>query len=152
MPFPAHISLNRNPCIPSLEAAPGSSTLSTKQPVHSAAVCPDGDPVKLRHPHLAGQGMLSYSCCFVSKIIPSRGPAAPGAVTPGRAWPQGQLAAEHTHAKPVIPLIPEACFPLLSINPAHLPACARPRKAHIQQDKFGVKWISVVPAQAEETK
>lgn len=56
------------------------------------------------------------------------------------------------HAKPVIPLVPEACFPFLSINPAQLPACATLRRAHIQQDKSAVKGVSAAPAQAEETE
>lgn len=116
-------------------------------------------PAKLRHPHLAGQGTLSYNCCFASKSIPTRVPAAPGAVKPGRAWPHGdsilgaELSQRKAHARKAHDSS-HSCS-LLSLtehNPAQLPACATPGRAHIQQDKPGVKWVSAAPAQPEETE
>lgn len=47
-----------------------------------------------------------------------------------------------------IPLIPAACFAPLSTNPAH----AMLGKAHVQQLKSGVRWVSAAPTQAEETE
>ena len=59
------------------------------------------------------------------------------------------------HAKPMIPRIPHSLlFPPKKKNqPSYMAGpCAMQRKAHFQQDKPRVKWVSASPAQTKEAE